>query len=90
MKLIRVLLVLLSIPGVLVTLYAGLIFAKLVIDEIHPDPSNIAHGMAMAHAFVPALFWMIAGLLYLAALRILWLLTRWLCNRKARSDLPSD
>ena len=90
MKLVRVILVLLAIPGVLVTLYAGLIFANLVIDELYPDPANIAHGMAMAHAFIPSIFWMIAGILYLVALRILWLLLRWLCARKAKPGLPAD
>ena len=90
MKLVRALLVVLAIPGVLVTLYAGLIFGQLVFDELSPDPSNIAHGMAMAHAFIPAIFWMVAGLVYLAVLRILWLLIRRLRAGKMKPDLPSD
>lgn len=90
MKLVRVILVLLGIPGVLVTLFAGLIFAKLVIDELYPDPANIAHGMAMAHAFIPSIFWMIVGILYLVVLRILWLLSRRLCARKTKPGLSAD
>lgn len=59
LKIIRGILILLSLPGILVTLYAGAAVVSLLKDEFFPDPANIAHGMAMAHAFIPMIVWTI-------------------------------
>jgi hypothetical protein len=72
LKIIRALLILLSLPGFFITLYAGAVFGSLLWAELYPDPNDIAHGMAMAHAFIPMLAWTILGLLYLLFLRVLW------------------
>ncbi|HCU68367.1 MAG TPA: hypothetical protein DGF30_03910 [Desulfomicrobium sp.] len=71
LKIIRGILILLSLPGILVTLYAGAAVVRLLKDEFFPDPANIAHGMAMAHAFIPMIVWTILGILYLC---LIWAL----------------
>lgn len=44
-------------------LYAGAVVVSLLRDEFFPDPANIAHGMVMAHAFIPMIVWTIIGIL---------------------------
>jgi len=76
LKIIRLALVLLSVPGIAVTLFGGAGIASLLWAEFFPDPADIAHGMAMAHAFVPMIAWAIIGLMYLFFLWLLWFVAR--------------
>jgi len=84
-RIYRALLILLSLPGILVTIYAGASTASLLWAELFPDPDDIAHGMAMAHAFIPMIVWDAAGIGYLLILWLLWLLTGKLCGKDRRS-----
>lgn len=75
LKIIRIILILLSIPGIFFVLFAGASVINLVWAEFFPDPSDIAHGMTML-GFVPMIVWSILGLIYLFFLKILWLLSK--------------
>ena len=57
------------------TLFAGAITVSLLWSEFFPDPSDIAHGMAMLGLF-PMIVWTILGLVYLLSLRLLWFVAR--------------
>ena len=71
LKIIRAVLITLSLPGILMTLFAGAVTARLLWSEFFPDPSDIAHGMAMLE-LVPMIVWTIVGLVYLLLLWLLW------------------
>ncbi len=82
LKVILALLILLSLPGVAVTLYASMVAGSLIYAEMFPDPKNIAHGMGML-ALVPMIAWALLGLAYLFCLWLLWLVAR----KVSRSDI---
>ena len=75
LKILRVLFIILCIPGILITLFAAANVVSLLWDEFFPDPNDIAHGMAML-GFVPMVVWTFFGVIYLVFLRFLWLLVR--------------
>ncbi len=80
---LRLILILLSLPGIFVTLYAAAVVGSLLWAELFPDPNDIGRGMAMAHAFIPMLVWTVLGVVYLSFLRFLWVSLR---KRQSRSE----
>ncbi|MEZ5490512.1 MAG: hypothetical protein R3F50_09370 [Gammaproteobacteria bacterium] len=70
LKIVCVLLVSLSLPGILVTLFAGAVTVSLLWSEFFPDPTDSAQGMAML-GLVPMIVWTLLGLAYLLVLRLL-------------------
>lgn len=73
LKIIRIILFLLSLPGIFVALFSGAVTASLLWGEYFPDPNDIAHGMAMEHGFLPMVVWTILAVFYLLFLRLVWL-----------------
>ena len=75
LKAILAILILLSLPGIAVTLYAGGVAASLIYAEMYPDPENIAHGMGMLGLF-PMVAWTLMALAYLGFLWLLWFVAK--------------
>ena len=83
LKVVRVFLILCSIPGMLVSLFAGMVVASLIYDEMHPDPDNIGHGMGMLALF-PMAAWAVLGLVWIGLMWVLWLVIK----KMAKQEQP--
>lgn len=89
LKIVRVVLVLLGIPGVLVTLIAGGVAASLLRKEFFPDPTDVAHGMAML-GLVPLIVWAILAVGYLVFLWLVWVVVKATVRRRQESGNRMD
>ncbi|WP_432697666.1 hypothetical protein ACQUQP_04765 [Marinobacterium sp. YM272] len=70
-RILRLILILLALPGIFVTLYAGAVAVSLLWTEFFPAPNDIGHGMAML-GLLPMIAWSVLGVIYLSVLRMLW------------------